>query len=1200
MVTFSPAKITNVFQLNTHKSTLPLATLIDEKFKGNCNIALIQEPPAKDGRLLGVPPPLSSLQTTIKPRAAIIHNPSLEIWQLPHLSDGDCQTAIWHNGKATPIILISAYWDITFPDIPTKIVQAVSEAITKRYKLLLAIDANAHHPAWGSPEANPRGTLFESFLTNFNLQILNEGNTPTFVRKNCATHIDITITNNSLLPQINSWAVLEEDMFSDHACLHTQINQTIKHKRSFPNYKKTNWSLFTNILEKADWSISTVVKTSDIDTAVENLTNRLNDAIKQSTPTIYITGTHKSHTWWSEDLRQMRRKVRSLKNAKTPTATADYVKEKAAYQKAIRKAKRDSWLSFTSSCESISDTSKLTRILTKPKSQPLGLTVKSDGSATWNPVDSFQNIMNTLFPDSNTKQQPTNQQILTNNQDNTETEKWINTTTVLNHIKALPPNKAPGPDKVTDRMLKHLPQQVITYLTSIYQNIINYSYVPKIWCTSKAIFIPKLNKPKKEDPKSFRPICLSNIMFKILEKLIQAYLEKEHIYPHKLSHRQHGFRPNKSTLTALSTLVNFIETNNHRNQQTLAVFLDIHGAFDNISPMRAINVLAKWGTPKHITDTLQNYYAKREITTVIQPINKTIKIYPTKGTAQGNVLSPMLWNCVIDRVGQIMDKHNIDGSMFADDVVLAATSNNIQHTTATIQQVLNEIEAWANEEGLKFNVSKSHAILFYNHYQKDPPQYCPLYLNNQLLTYQNNTTYLGVLLTDQLKWLDHFKRVFDRAKRDMVRINKALLKQHGPSPKLIHWIYTGVIRPKITYAAHIWCGSISNYIFDKKSRQIQRWALTKLGPIRENTPTAGLEIITKTIPLHIHLQEISLKTMHNFLAIGFTQNPPPKGHLNRWQTMLRTFIPLALAPSDKGLKLSAPQFLNRSHSPLNTEGAEVYTDGSKMGPNCGSGFVLKWGDQTRLGLNYNGQHYTVFLSEIKAIALAVEKLLTEKIPTHINIYSDCTSAIAAILAPRSNSKAVHHCWSLLQKLDKHHKWSLSWVKAHVGISGNETADILAKKATQLSTQNPNPNLPIAPIHVQNAITKFSNANWDTYWNGRADCRQTKLWFPTPNPKESKFILKLNRNDFGLITRWLTGHCFLARHESLINNEDPTCNKCFMAHQTPWHLLKECPATRAIRANIPPDHWTTGTILQAIKQMDFLEVLPETSNYRNTA
>jgi hypothetical protein len=429
----------------------------------------------------------------------------LEIWQLPHLSDRDCQTAIWHNGKTTPIILISAYWDIKFPNIPIKLIQAVTEAITKRYKLLLAIDPNTHHPAWGSPEVNPRGTLFESFLTNFNLQILNEGNTPNFVRKNCATHIDVTIATSSLLQQISNWAVLEEDMFSNHACLHTQINQIVKHKHSFLNYKKTNWSLCTTILEKADWSITTAVKTSDIDSAVKNLTDRLNDAIKQSTPITYITGTHKSHKWWNEDLRQMRRNLRSLKNATTPTTTADYIKEKAAYQKAVRKAKRDSWLSFTNSCASISDTSKLTRILTKPKSQPPGLTVKSDGSATWNPVDSFQNIMNTLFPDSKTKQQPINQLTSKNNQDNTETEKWINTTTVLNHIRALPPNKAPGPDKVMDRMLKHLPQQVITYLASIYQNIFNHSYVPALWCTSKAIFIPKHNKPNKDDQNPFAP-----------------------------------------------------------------------------------------------------------------------------------------------------------------------------------------------------------------------------------------------------------------------------------------------------------------------------------------------------------------------------------------------------------------------------------------------------------------------------------------------------------------------------------------------------------------------------------------------------------------------------------------------------------------------------------------------------------------------
>jgi len=34
---------------------------------------------------------------------------------------------------------------------------------------------------------------------------------------------------------------------------------------------------------------------------------------------------------------------------------------------------------------------------------------------------------------------------------------------------------------------------------------------------------------------------------------------------------------------------------------------------------------------------------------------------------------------------------------------------------------------------------------------------------------------------------------------------------------------------------------------------------------------------------------------------------------------------------------------------------------------------------------------------------------------------------------------------------------------------------------------------------------------------------------------------------------------------------------------------ECPATLAIRKEIPPGKWTTGNILKAIKRMDYLEV-----------
>jgi hypothetical protein len=124
------------------------------------------------------------LQTTNKPRAIIIHNPSLEVWQIPTLSDRDCQTAIWRNGKNRPIIIISGYWDINFPNFPETIMKTIIEAKNKRFDLILGLDSNAHHQAWGSPESNTRGELLGNILKSHNLDLLNNG-AATFSRINC-------------------------------------------------------------------------------------------------------------------------------------------------------------------------------------------------------------------------------------------------------------------------------------------------------------------------------------------------------------------------------------------------------------------------------------------------------------------------------------------------------------------------------------------------------------------------------------------------------------------------------------------------------------------------------------------------------------------------------------------------------------------------------------------------------------------------------------------------------------------------------------------------------------------------------------------------------------------------------------------------------------------------------------------------------
>jgi hypothetical protein len=125
----------------------------------------------------------------------------------------------------------------------------------------------------------------------------------------------------------------------------------------------------------------------------------------------------------------------------------------------------------------------------------------------------------------------------------------------------------------------------------------------------------------------------------------------------------------------------------------------------------------------------------------------------------------------------------------------------------------------------------------------------------------------------------------------------------------------------------------------------------------------------------------------------------------------------------------------------------------------------------------------VFLSEIRAITLEIDIIIWEKIPNMmINIYSDSQSAIDAILNIKSNSKAIPQCWGKLKQLDQTYQWSLTWVKAHVGIKGNELSDKLAKKGMQF--KHAFSNLPIALIYTIKDIVKFTLANGDTYWNGR--------------------------------------------------------------------------------------------------------------------
>jgi hypothetical protein len=82
--------------------------------------------------------------------------------------------------------------------------------------LVVGCDSNAHHSAWGSTNCKSRAEALVEFLNSFNLEILNQGNKPTFCSGSRLEVIDIALGSFGLLESIIGWEVSSEPSLLDH------------------------------------------------------------------------------------------------------------------------------------------------------------------------------------------------------------------------------------------------------------------------------------------------------------------------------------------------------------------------------------------------------------------------------------------------------------------------------------------------------------------------------------------------------------------------------------------------------------------------------------------------------------------------------------------------------------------------------------------------------------------------------------------------------------------------------------------------------------------------------------------------------------------------------------------------------------------------------------------------------------------------
>jgi hypothetical protein len=132
-------------------------------------------------------------------------------------------------------------------------------------------------------------------------------------------------------------------------------------------------------------------------------------------------------------------------------------------------------------------------------------------------------------------------------------------------------------------------------------------------------------------------------------------------------------------------------------------------------------------------------------------------------------------------------------------------------------------------------------------------------------------------------------------------------------------------------------------------------------------------------------------------------------------------------------------------------------------------------------------------------------------------------------------------------------WTIefSWVKAHVGIYGNELADQLAKAAARnRDTAISFNRIPKSTLRCE--IEEEATQKWQKEWEYCAKAAITKQFFPNVEDR-----LKLNINVTPIFTAMATGHGKLRAYLHRLEIMEHTTCPCNNGDQTMDHLLNQC-------------------------------------------
>ena len=144
------------------------------------------------------------------------------------------------------------------------------------------------------------------------------------------------------------------------------------------------------------------------------------------------------------------------------------------------------------------------------------------------------------------------------------------------------------------------------------------------------------------DPTNYRPISLTSIICKVLERIIYSHIISHLECNNFLNNAQFGFRQRRSADLQLLQTVHDLAFGLNEKGQTDCIFLDFSKAFDKVSHCLLLLKLRYYGINGPLIKWIASFLTNRTQQVVCDgSISKLANV--TSGVPQGSVLGPLFF-----------------------------------------------------------------------------------------------------------------------------------------------------------------------------------------------------------------------------------------------------------------------------------------------------------------------------------------------------------------------------------------------------------------------------------------------------------------------------------------------------------------------------------------------------------------------------